>query len=625
MSFLRADVVVVGAGHAGCEAAWAASKLVGSVVVATLSRASIASMPCNPAVGGTAKGQLVREIDALGGLMGQAIDATGIQFKVLNASRGPAVWAPRAQADKARYAGWMRAAIESAPSIRVVESQVARLLLDGSRVVGVEFVDGSRCLSRAVVVTTGTFLNGLVHVGDESRPAGRADEPPSVHLGEQLRALGLRVGRLKTGTPPRLARGSIDFGRHVAAGVFHVEHGDARPVPLSFLTAHAPNNSTSCWRISTNDASHDLVRAHIARSPLYNGQIEGVGPRYCPSFEDKVMRFPDRERHLLVLEPEGLDVEEIYVNGLSMCLPRLVQEEIVHSLPGLADARMLRPGYAVEYDFVQPTELHPTLECRHIDGLYLAGQINGTSGYEEAAGQGVMAGANAALAVLGRPSLEVQRSDGYLGVMVDDLTTQGCLEPYRLFTSRAEFRLHLRADNADLRLTPTGRTCGLVDDTRWAAFERREARLGRNIAVLRESRVAAPTGATVSAETALRWPDVTALSLLESGVSLEEDGAAGHDLATVETEIKYAGYLRRQDAEIRRARQAEHQRIPEHFVYAGLPGLSAELAQRLNQIRPSSLGQAGRIPGMTPAALVLLHAVLSRRSDATDAIPSAQA
>lgn len=625
MSAFRADVVVVGAGHAGCEAAWAASKLVGSVVVATLSRGSIATMPCNPAVGGTAKGQLVREIDALGGLMALAIDATGIQFKVLNASRGPAVWAPRAQADKARYAAWMRAAIEGTPSIRVVESQVSRLVLEGSRVAGVEFVDGSRCLAGAVVVTTGTFLNGLVHVGDESRPAGRADEPPAIHLGEQLRALGLRVGRLKTGTPPRLSRSSIDFDRHVADGVFHVEHGDLRPVPLSFLAGQAPANSTSCWRISTNEASHDLVRAHIGRSPLYNGQIEGVGPRYCPSFEDKVMRFPDRARHLLVLEPEGLGVDEIYVNGLSMCLPRPVQEEIVHSLPGLADARMLRPGYAVEYDFVQPTELHPTLECRHIEGLYLAGQINGTSGYEEAAGQGVMAGANAALAVLGRASLEIQRSDGYLGVMVDDLTTQGCLEPYRLFTSRAEFRLHLRADNADLRLTPAGRVCGLVDDTRWAAFERREKRLARNIAVLRESQVAAPTGATVSAETALRWPDVSARSLQEGGVALEEDGAAGHDLATVETEIKYAGYLRRQDAEIRRARQAEHQRIPEGFVYVGLPGLSAELVQRLNQVRPSSLGQAGRIPGMTPAALVLLHAVLSRRMDAADALPSAPA
>lgn len=617
--------MVVGGGHAGCEAAWAAAKLVRSVVIATLSRASMATMPCNPAVGGTAKGQLVREIDALGGLMGEAIDASGIQFKVLNASRGPAVWAPRAQADKRRYAAWVQSRIAEYPTIRIVEGQVARLMLDGERVVGVEFGDGSRCLAGAVVVTTGTFLNGVVHVGDQRRAAGRVGEPPSIHLGEQLRELGLRVGRLKTGTPPRLSRRSIDFGGNVGRGVFHVEHGDSPAVPLSFLTEQAPVNTASCWRVSTSDRSHDLVRANISASPLYNGQIAGIGPRYCPSFEDKVMRFPDRERHLLVLEPEGLDVDEIYVNGLSMSLPEAVQRSIVASLPGLADASMIRPGYAVEYDFVQPTELTRTLACRRYDGLFLAGQINGTSGYEEAAGQGLVAGANAALSVLGRDALEIERSEGYLGVMVDDLITQGCVEPYRLFTSRAEFRLHLRADNADLRLTPVGRSRGLVDDERWRAFELRRHRLERNSAMVRTTTVSGPSGATVTAEAALRWQSVSARSLMGDGVPLEEGGAAGHDLATLETEIKYAGYLRRQEAEIRRARQAEHQRIPEDFSYVGLPGLSAELSQRLGQVRPASLGQAGRVPGMTPAAIVLLHAVLSRRNEFGDAIPSTPA
>ena len=622
---MQADVVVVGGGHAGCEAAWAAAKLVRSVVIATLSRASMAAMPCNPAVGGTAKGQLVREIDALGGLMGEAIDATGIQFKVLNASRGPAVWAPRAQADKRRYASWVQSRIAGAPTIRIAEGQVARLLLDGERVVGVEFVDGSRCLAGAVVVTTGTFLNGVVHVGNQRRAAGRVGEPPSIHLGEQLRELGLRVGRLKTGTPPRLSRRSIDFDGNVGRGVFHVEHGDSPAVPLSFRTERAPVNTASCWRVSTSERSHDLLRANISASPLYNGQIAGIGPRYCPSFEDKVMRFPNRERHLLVLEPEGLDVDEIYVNGLSMSLPEAVQHSIVTSLPGLADARMIRPGYAVEYDFVQPTELTSTLACRHLHGLFLAGQINGTSGYEEAAGQGLVAGVNAALSVLGRDSLEIERSEGYLGVMVDDLITQGCVEPYRLFTSRAEFRLHLRADNADLRLTPVGRSCGLVDDERWEAFELRQRRLDRNSTMVRTTTVSGPSGATVTAEAALRWQTVSARSLMADGIALEDGGAAGHDLATLETEIKYAGYLRRQEAEIRRARQAEHQRIPEDFSYVGLPGLSEELSQRLGQVRPSSLGQAGRVPGMTPAAIVLLHAVLSRRNDIGDAIPSTPA
>lgn len=610
------DVIVVGAGHAGCEAAWAAVRLGCRVGVITMSRQAIASMPCNPAVGGTAKGQLVREIDALGGLMGEAIDATGIQFKVLNESRGPAVWAPRAQADKRRYSAWVRGRLERAEGIAVLEGQVAELVLRGDVVAGVTLLDGTTLTASAVVVTAGTFLNGLVHVGDQSRPAGRADEPPARALGEHLRRMGLKVGRLKTGTPPRLSRSSIDFDGAVGEGVFHVEHGDDPPVPLSFLTAVPPRNSVRCWRIHSSPRSHGLVREHIARSPLYNGRIQGIGPRYCPSFEDKVMRFAERDRHLLHLEPEGLDVDEVYVNGLSMSLPEDVQRAIVRSLPGLADAVMLRPGYAVEYDFVQPTELDATLAVRTVTGLFLAGQINGTSGYEEAAGQGLIAGANAALRVVGKPPLIVGRNEGYLGVMVDDLITQGCLEPYRLFTSRAEYRLHLRADNADLRLTPRGREAGLVDDERWSTFLARRDRLERNRQALRRSTINAPSGAPVSADVALRWPDVTVDWLREAGVALDVPSPGGFDGGTLQTEIKYEGYLRRQDTEIKRALHAEHRRIPEGFAYKGLPGLSAELAQRLEEVRPATLGQAGRIPGMTPAATVLLNAVLSKRAPA---------
>ncbi len=608
------DVIVVGAGHAGCEAAWAAAALGCSVGLCTLSISTIGTMPCNPAVGGTAKGQLVREIDALGGLMGLAIDATGIQFKVLNQSRGPAVWAPRAQADKQRYAHWMAEALMGVSRITIVEGQVARLTLAGSTVTGVSLVDGRRFSARAVVVTTGTFLNGVIHVGDERRPAGRVGEPPSVHLGEHLRELDFTVGRLKTGTPPRLSKASIDFDRAVSDGVFHVEHGDEPAVPLSFMTPEAPQNTVVCWKLHSTADSHGAVRRHIARSPLYNGQIQGIGPRYCPSFEDKVMRFPDRDRHLIHLEPEGLDVDEIYVNGMSMSLPEDVQREIVAGLPGLESARFLRPGYAVEYDFVQPTELRHTLETRRIGRLFLAGQINGTSGYEEAAGQGLLAGANAALAVLGRPAFVVGRHEGYLGVMVDDLVSRGCLEPYRLFTSRAEHRLHLRADNADLRLTERGRELGLVDDARWDGFQSRRARLANNRQTLQRLSVTAPSGARVTAEDALKWQEVTAESLIRSGVPLEHASAGGYDLATLQTEIKYGGYLRRQDAEMRRAQHAEFQRIPDDFVYRGLSGLSAELVQRLEEVRPASLGQASRIPGMTPAATVLLNAVLSRRT-----------
>jgi tRNA uridine 5-carboxymethylaminomethyl modification enzyme len=613
------DVVVIGAGHAGVEAAWAASRLGCRVGLCTLSADTVALMPCNPAIGGTAKGHLVREIDALGGLMGRAIDATGIQFKLLNRSRGPAVWSPRAQADKRRYGAWVRDALSAEPNITWLFRRAGRILEHGGRVTGLEFEDGGRVGCRALVITTGTFLNGLVHVGDECRPAGRAGEPPTRALAESIAAFGFEMGRLKTGTPPRLDRRRIDFSK------FEAQAGDEPVVPFSFVTRPAARDQIVCHLLHTTARVHDLVRESIGRSPLYNGRITGVGPRYCPSLEDKVMRFPHKERHQIFLEPEGLDVDEIYVNGLSMSLPRDAQDAIVAALPGLQGARILKHAYAVEYDFVQPTELNRSLEAKRLPGLFLAGQVNGTSGYEEAAAQGIVAGINAARAAREAPDVVFGRDEAYIGILVDDLVTQGCLEPYRMFTSRAEHRLLLRIDNADLRLTPAGREIGMVDDERWRVFEARAARLERNREAAATTRVAIG-GERIAVAQALGRPPVSLADVSALGFRLETDPDFAYvDAATLTAECKYRGYLTRHDARLARLRAQEGTRIPSSFEYAGVAGLSREAIERLVRVRPATLGQAARVPGVTPAAVAILAArLINAAPTATHRAPSTE-
>jgi tRNA uridine 5-carboxymethylaminomethyl modification enzyme len=609
------DVIVIGAGHAGCEAAYAAARLGAHVGLCTLSTDTVAHMPCNPAVGGTAKGHLVREIDALGGLMGRAIDATAIQFKLLNRSRGPAVWSPRAQADKKIYGRWMKAELDAEPNIEWLIGKAGRLLVKHGRLVGLAMEDGETYGCRALVITTGTFLNGLIHIGPEQHAAGRAGEPPSCALAESIKSFDFEWGRLKTGTPPRLDRDSIDFDRQVAQGRFSREGGDEPPVPFSFLSPPIARPQIDCYLLHTNDRVRDLVRANIDRSPLFNGQIRGIGPRYCPSLEDKIVRFPDKERHQIFLEPEGLDAREIYVNGFSMSLPRDVQIDLVRALPGLEDAVVLRPGYAVEYDFIQPTELTRRLETKRVASLYLAGQINGTSGYEEAAAQGLVAGINAAHRATGGTGLELRRDEAYIGILVDDLITKGCLEPYRMFTSRAEHRLLLRIDNADLRLTPTGRSVGLVDEQRWEIFRERRSRFERNLRVLDETMVRTPSGDRVAATQLLKQPETRLDALLADGrlPRFETDRrTVAVDVTSVETIVKYSGYIKRQENDIVRARREQGRRIPQGFPFHRVPGLSREAAQRLAQIQPDTLGQALRIPGITPAAVAVLGAYVGR-------------